>query len=153
MKDDRVVDLDMLPESQAASIATLSGPVTQYLLDMTAPIDDGEAFFQDLHDEVLENALEAEECAAAKRAPKCKRLNECLAEEGAIEIAPFVDSQYEVPPGNNHFLLTGDSRLLKLGSHYMRTNPPIPVTGQLPQPLRKAHPVNQDWFDVCDLQS
>ena len=84
------MDLDMLPESQAASIAALSSPVTQYLLDMTAPVDDGEAFIQDLHDEVLENALEAEERAAAKRAPKCKHLNERLAEEGAIKIAPFV---------------------------------------------------------------
>ena len=66
------------------------------------------ALTQDLHDEVLENALEAEECAAAKRAPKCKHLNERLAEEGAIEIAPFVDSQYEVPPGDNRFLPAGD---------------------------------------------
>ena len=25
--------------------------------------------------------------------------------------------------------------------------------GQLPRPIGKAQPVNQDWFDVCDLQS
>ena len=43
---DEIIDLDMLPEAQAASITTLSGPVTQYQLDMTAPIDDGEAFIQ-----------------------------------------------------------------------------------------------------------
>ena len=35
----------------------------------------------------------------------------------------------------------------------MRADLPIPVTGQLPRPIGKAQPVNQDWFDVCDLQS
>ena len=25
--------------------------------------------------------------------------------------------------------------------------------GQLPRPIGKAQPVNQDWFDVCDIQS
>ena len=34
----------------------------------------------------------------------------------------------------------------------MRADPPILVTGQLPQPVGKAQPVNQDWFDICDLQ-
>ena len=63
-------------------------------------------------------------------------------EEEAIEIAPHADLPFEVP--------AGDSRLLKLGSHYVRADPPIPVTGQLPRPIGKA---NQDWFDVCDLQS
>ena len=150
---DEMINLDMLPESQAALIASLGGPVTQYLLDMTAPVDEREAFIQDLHDEILENTLEAEERVATKRPPKHKHLNECLAEEEAIEIAPFMDSQYEVPPGDNRFLPAGDSHLLKLGSHYMRADPPIPVMGQLPRPLGKAQPVNQDWFDVCDLQS
>ena len=89
----------------------------------------------------------------AKRAPKHKCLNKHLAEEGAIEIAPFTDSRYEVPPGDNCFLPAGDSRLLKLGSHYVRADPSISVTGQLPQPIGKAYPVNQDWFDICDLQS
>ena len=28
----------------------------------------------------------------------------------------------------------------------------VPSTGQLPRPIGKAYPVNQDWFDVCDLQ-
>ena len=77
---------------QAASITALSGPVSQYQLDMIAPIDDREAFIQDLHNEVLEDALEAEERAAVKRAPKCKRLNERLAKKGATDIAPFADS-------------------------------------------------------------
>ena len=62
---DEIIDLDMLPEAQAASIAALGGPVSQYQLDMFAPVNNGEAFIQDLHDEVLEDALEAEECAAA----------------------------------------------------------------------------------------
>ena len=88
---DEIIDLDMLPEAQAASIATLSGPVSQYQLDMFAPVDDGEAFIQDLHDEVLEDAREAEERVAAKWAPKCKCLNECLAGKGANEIAPYAD--------------------------------------------------------------
>ena len=147
-----MIDLDTLPESQAASIAAVGGPVNQQLLDMTAPIEDGEAFIQDLHDKVLENAQEAEEHAAAKRTPKHKRLNECLTKEEAIEIALFVDFKYEVPSRDNQFLPAGDSHLLKLGSH-MRADPPIPVMGQLPQPVGKAQPVNQDWFDVCDLQS
>ena len=141
---DEMINLDTLPESQAASIAAISGPVNQQLLDMTAPIKDGEAFIQYLH-EVLENTQEAEEHAAAKQAPKHKHLNEHLTEEEAIEIAPHADLPFEV--------LAGDSRLLKLGSHYVRADPPIPVTGQLPQPIGKAQPVNQDWFDVCDLQS
>ena len=64
-----------------------------------------------------------------------------------------MDHHYEVPPGDNRFLLAGDSHLLKLGSHYVRADPLIPVTGQLPQPIGKAYPVNQDWFDICDLQS
>ena len=143
----------MLPEAQAASIATLGGPVTQYQLDMTTPIDDREVYIQDLHDEVLEDALEAEECAAAKRAPKRKCLNEHLAEKGAIEIAPLADHHYKVPPGDNHFLPAGDSHLLKLGSHYVRADLPILVMGQLLWPIGKAYPVNQDWFDICDLQS
>ena len=108
---------------------------------------------QDLHDEVLEDAREAEERAAAKRAPKRKHLNERLAEKGANEIAPYADSYNEIPSGDNCFLPAGDSRLLKLGSHYVRADPPIPVTGQLPRPIGKAYLVNQDWFDVCDLQS
>ena len=124
---DEIIDLDMLPETQAASITALGGPVTQYQLDMTAPVNDGEVFIQDLHNEVLEDALEAEERVAAKRAPKRKCLNECLAEKGAIEIAPLADHHYEVPPGDNRFLLAGDSCLLKLGSHYVRADPPIPV--------------------------
>ena len=150
---DKIIDLDTLPEAQAASIATLSGPVSQYQLDMFTPVNDGEAFIQDLHDEVLEDAQEAEECAAPKRAPKHKHLNKCLAEKGANEIAPYADSYSEVPAGDNCFLPAGDSRLLKLGSHVVRADPPIPVTGQLPWPIGKAYPVNQDWFDVCDLQS
>ena len=120
---------------------------------MTAPVNDGEVSIHDLHDEVLEDALEAEERVAAKRAPKCKHLNECLAEKGAIETAPLTDAHYKVPPGDNRFLPAGDSRLLKLGSHNERANPPIPVMGQLSQPVGKAYPVNQDWFDICDLQS
>ena len=96
---DEIIDLDTLPEAQAASIATLGGPVSQYQLDMIAPVDNREAFIQDLHDEVLEDALEAEECVAAKRAPKRKHLNERLAEKGASEIAPFADLYHEVPPG------------------------------------------------------
>ena len=150
---DEIIDLDTLPEAQAASIATLGGPVSQYQLDMFAPIDDGEAFIQDLHDEVLEDAREAEERAAAKRAPKRKCLNERLAEKGANEIAPYADSYNEVPSGDDRFLPAGDSHLLKLGSHYVRADLPILVMGQLPRPIGKAYPVNQDWFDVCDLQS
>ena len=76
---------------------------------------------------------------------KCRRLNERLAEEEAIEIAPHADLPYKVP--------AGDSCLLKLGSHYVRADPPIPVTGQLPQPIGKAQPVSQDWFDICNMQS
>ena len=101
---DEIINLNTLPEAQAASIATLSGPVTQYQLDMIAPVDDGEAFIQDLHDEVLEDALEAEERAATKRAPKRKCLNERLAEKGAMEIAPFMDSHYKVPPATISYL-------------------------------------------------
>ena len=78
---DEIIDLDTLPEAQAASITALGSPVTQYQLDMTAPVDNGEVFIQDLHNEVLEDALEAEERAAAKRAPKRKCLNEHLAEK------------------------------------------------------------------------
>ena len=63
---DKIIDLDTLPEAQAASIAALGGPVSQYQLDMFTPINNKEAFIQDLHDEVLEDAREAEECAAAK---------------------------------------------------------------------------------------
>ena len=48
-----MINLDMLPESQAASIATISSPVTQQLLDITAPINDREAFIQDLHAGVM----------------------------------------------------------------------------------------------------
>ena len=147
---DEIIDLDTLPEAQAASIATLGGPVSQYQLDMFTPVDNGEAFIQDLHDEVLEDAQEAEERAAAKRALKCKRLNERLAGKGAIS---YADSYNEVLSGDDRFLSAGDSCLLKLGSHYVRADPPIPVTGQLPRPIGKAYPVNQDWFDVCDLQS
>ena len=142
---DEMINLNMLPESQAASIAAISGPVNQQLLDATAPIEDGEAFIQYLHEEALENTQEAEEHVAAKQAPKRKCLNERLTEEEAIEIAPHTDLPFEV--------LAGDSHLLKLGSHIVRANPPIPVTGQLPWPIGKAQPVNQDWFDVCDLQS
>ena len=116
---DEIIDLDMLPEAQAASITTLGGPVIQYQLDMTTPVDNREVFIQDLHNEVLEDALEAEEHAAAKRAPKRKHLNECLAEKGAIETAPFTDPYYEVPPGDNCFLPAGDVlepvKLLVLG--------------------------------------
>ena len=142
---DEMINLDTLPESQAALIAAISGPVNQQLLDVTAPIEDGEAFIQYLHEEALENTQEAEEHAAAKWAPKHKHLNEHLTEEEAIEIAPHADLPYKVP--------AGDSHLLKLGSHYVRANPPIPVMGQLPQPIGKAQPVSQDWFDVCDMQS
>ena len=116
-----MIDLNTLPESQAASIATVGSPVNQQLLDMTAPIEDGEAFIQDLHNEALENAQEPEGCAAAKWAPKCKHLNKCLTKEEAIEIAPFADFQYKVP--------SGDSCLLKLGSHIVRANLPILVMG------------------------
>ena len=80
-------------------------------------------------------------------------MNERLTEEEAIEIAPHADLPFEVLAGDHCFLPAGDSRLLKLGSHYVRANLPIPVTGQLPRPIGKAQPVNQDWFDVCDLQS
>ena len=140
-----MLDLDALPESQATSIAAFGGPVSQQLLDTTAPIEDGEEYIRYLHEEVLEDAQEAEERAAAKRARKRKRLNERLTEEDVIEIAPHADLSFEVP--------AGDSHLLKLGSRYVRADPPIPVTGQLPWPIGKAQPVNQDWFDVCDLQS
>ena len=118
-----------------------------------APIEDGEEYIRYLHEEVLKDAQEAEERAAAKQAPKRKHLNERLTEEKAIEIAPHADLPFEVPAGDHRFLPAGDSRLLKLGSHYVRADPPIPVTGQLPRPIGKAQPVNQDWFDVCDLQS
>ena len=148
-----MLDLDTLPESQATSIAAFGGPVSQQLLDTTAPIEDGEEYIWYLHEEVLEDAQEAEERAAAKRVPKRKLLNERLTEEEAIEIAPHADLPFEVPAGDHRFLPAGDSRLLKLGSHYVRANLPIPVTGQLPRPIGKAQPVNQDWFDVCDLQS
>ena len=40
-----MINLNTLPESQAASIATISGPVTQQLLDMTAPINDGGSLY------------------------------------------------------------------------------------------------------------
>ena len=149
---DEMLDLDTLPESQAASITAIGGPVTQQLLDTTAPIEDGDEYIRYLHEEVLEDAQEAEERAAAKRAPKRKCLNERLIEE-AIEIAPHADLPFKVPAGDHCFLPAGDSRLLKLGSHYVRADLPIPVTGQLPRPIDKAQPVNQDWFDVCDLQS
>ena len=109
---DEIIDLNTLPEAQAASIAALSGPVSQYQLGTFAPINNGEAFIQDLHDEVLEDALEAEEHAAAKWAPKRKHFNERLAEKGASEIAPFADSNHETPSGDNRFLPAGDSRLL-----------------------------------------
>ena len=115
---DEMLDLDMLPESQAASIAAIGGPVSQRLLDTTAPIEDGEESIRYLHEEVLEDAQEAEERAAAKRAPKRKRLNERLTEEEAIEIAPHADLPFEVLAGDHSFLPEGDSRLLKLGSHY-----------------------------------
>ena len=131
----------------------IGGPVNQQLLDATAPIEDGEEYIQYLHEEALEDAQEAEERAAAKWAPKHKHLNERLTKEEAIEIAPHADLPFEVPAGDHRFLPAGDSRLLKLGSHYVRADLPIPVTGQLPRPIGKAQPVNQDWFDVCDLQS
>ena len=114
-----MLDLDMVPESQAASIAAIGGPVNQQLLDATVPIEDGEEYIQCLHEEALKDAQEAEERAAAKRAPKHKCLNERLTEEEAIEIAPHADLPFEVP--------AGDSHLLKLGSHYVRADPPIPV--------------------------
>ena len=57
---DEMIDLDTLPESQAASIAAIGGPVNQQLLDVTAPIEDGEAFIQYLHEEALENTQEAD---------------------------------------------------------------------------------------------
>ena len=66
---DKMLDLDTLPESQATSIAAFGGPVSQQLLDATAPIEDGEEYIRYLHEEVLEDAQEAEERAAAKRAP------------------------------------------------------------------------------------
>ena len=69
---DEMLDLDMLPESQAASIAAIGGPVSQQLLDATAPIEDGEEYIWYLHEEVLEDAQEAEEHAATKWAPKRK---------------------------------------------------------------------------------
>ena len=94
-----MLDLDTLPESQATSIAAFGGPVSQQLLDTTAPIEDGEEYIWYLHEEVLEDAQEAEERAAAKRAPKRKRLNERLTEEEAIEIAPHADLPFEVPAG------------------------------------------------------
>ena len=148
-----MLNLNMLPESQAASIAAIGGPVNQQLLDTTAPIEHGEEYIRCLHEEALEDAQEAEERVATKRAPKRKRLNERLTKEEAIEIAPHADLPFEVPAGDHRFLPAGDSRLLKLGSHHVRADPPIPVTGQLPRPIGKAQPVNQDWFDVCDLQS
>ena len=95
-------------------------------------------------DKALKTAQEAEEHVASKCAPKRKHLNECLTKEVAIEIAPFSDFLYGVP--------TGDSRLHKLSSHYMGADPPILVMGQLPWPVGKAQPVNQDWFDVCDVR-
>ena len=150
---DEMINLNTLPESQAALIAAIGGPVNQQLLDATAPIEDGEAFIQYLHEEELKNAQEAEECAAAKQAPKRKCLNEHLTEEEGIEIAPHADLPFEVPARDNHFLPAGDSHLLKLGSHYVRADLSIPVMGQLPQPIGKAQPVSQDWFDVCDMQS
>ena len=119
-----MLDLDMLPESQAASIAAIGGPVNQQLLDATAPIEDGEEYIRHLHEEALEDAQEAEERAAAKRAPKRKHLNECLTEEEAIEIAPHADLPFEVPAGDHRFLPVGDSCLLKLGSHYVRSANP-----------------------------
>ena len=61
---DEMIDLDMLPESQATSIAAFGGPVSQQLLDATAPIEDGEEYIWYLHEEVLEDAQEAEERAA-----------------------------------------------------------------------------------------
>ena len=76
-----MLDLDTLPESQAASIAAIGGPVSQQLLDATAPIEDGEEYIRYLHEEALKDAQEAEECVAAKRAPKRKRLNEHLTED------------------------------------------------------------------------
>ena len=78
---------------------------------MTAPIKDGVAYIQDLHDKTIKNTQEVEECAAAKQAPKCKHLNEHFTEE-AIEIAPFVDFKYKVPSGDIPFLPAGDSHLL-----------------------------------------
>ena len=70
---DEMLNLDTLPESQAASIATIGGPVSQQLLDATAPIEDGEEYIWYLHEEVLKDTQEAEEHAATKRAPKRKR--------------------------------------------------------------------------------
>ena len=113
---DEIIDLDTLPEAQAASIAALGGPVSQYQLDMFTPVNNGEAFIQDLYNEVLEDTWEAEEHAAAKGP---RSTNKCLAEKGANEIAPFADSYNKVPSGDNRFLPAGDSCLLKLGSHYM----------------------------------
>ena len=43
---DEMIDLDTLPESQATSIAAFGGPVSQQLLDATAPIEDGEEYIQ-----------------------------------------------------------------------------------------------------------
>ena len=47
---DEMLDLDTLPESQAASIAAFGGPVSQQLLDATAPIEDGEEYIRYLHE-------------------------------------------------------------------------------------------------------
>ena len=52
---DKMLDLDTLPESQAALIAAFGGPVSQQLLDATAPIEDGEKYIRYLHEEVLES--------------------------------------------------------------------------------------------------
>ena len=70
---DEMLDLDTLPESQAALITAFGGPVSQQLLDTTAPIEDGEEYIRYLHEEVLKDTQEAEEHAATKRAPKLKR--------------------------------------------------------------------------------
>ena len=61
---DEMINLDTLPESQATSIAAFGGPVSQQLLDATAPIEDGEEYIRYLHEEVLEDAQEAEERVA-----------------------------------------------------------------------------------------
>ena len=63
---DEMLDFDTLPESQATSIAAFGGPVSQQLLDAMAPIEDGEEYIRDLHEEVLKDAQEAEERAATK---------------------------------------------------------------------------------------
>ena len=70
---DEMLDLDTLPESQAASIAAFGGPVSQQTLHATASIEDGEEYIRYLHEEVLKDTQEAEERAAAKWAPKSKR--------------------------------------------------------------------------------